>query len=1644
MLESSETVAVNNSCTERCAGHFCHLINALHPTRDLLCPKEENSACDLGQSVAAIENSFISNEKEAKRSQQRERAACILRRLLSPKEWAKLEENASILQLRIREKVDPIKFGFISNESIQLAQKEHRLALSQLREAEEALTSGKLVLEESQKVSCLPVETDIVEERAVVETTKVAGSAINNAIDESKVRVCGVCHTVYQLLDRARYLILDKRREKEGNDVNVLKRKDHCKVESDCRLDLEGPYMHQPHHLKTNLRAEASHIDSDAANIPIPNLLREFSNHEKELTSSKALAASGSHQDSLKFSTGSFMKILLCVEDDATSKKARRILEKKGFVVYSIKEPSAGNKVSKSHSFDACVVSDYPACREYFAEWLRVKRDFHFSGAQFPIISVSSDASTTETKTSGQSCFTWNPILGDETLLMVVMKAISSRFNGDSFGSGAARFRSRRIRCNGDSASLDAVSSSKRKKDVSKAPKKQASQNDCTFRGLFRYDESTVFPFIVMCGPGSSACSANDKPVQCAISNLIVCHDIFDTQERMEIFLRPLVSKNPRMQVLLWNYPGQAFTEFLDEEVLNNELHVSHLNALLRHLEQDETGHFDTGLPFYILGYGNGASIAVLYAATYGQPNLQGLLLVNGITFADPNFISVLQQCRDVFSCCSEARPDLPAYFYARYLFSSQYLNQVSASLALNLHTAVHNPISLKGRIRLCHGALRHIDIRPKMAKIKKPVVFVHGKNSAIVKPEHVRAFSDAYKGDRSICTTINSIVNEGLNDIVVFSIEGGHDLFQEKKKTLSSIIEQLLVGYYEHRGQSSRLVDIECNDLNRKIGRGASFSKSCSDKESRVNVASHQASIQFTETATYDDGVDRIDQGRAAKSKSTLEERRENHTRKTKRTDVSMVVEHPKHATFVRSFSRDQHNPSIIKPRSSSFKKAAPKYPEVQEFMRWRVRKNRDRLKKMHRSALCIQIIARCMIARSILLKLMMHKSSIVIQRSFRGREGRKMHWAKRRDIALAMLLQQVLRRFLSRSVAWRERKRRKVQLNLAKRWRGKTVRSAFRQLLIHTSRFATKIQCFYRFNTAKNVKNRLWIARFSCIVLQRVCRGYIGRCKAWREHRKYLFSKSHSSGIDLARQMLTECRHKATEIQTEILLLNSEKKSYENQIANTLNEVGNFEQGVQKIEKEMHDICMLDIEATNTLSVTSKDEAREQKMRLDNQFSETLARISDRRDEVRRLQGKLEENERLLHGKYDELRKLERKLVVMLDAQQIELNNIRRYQGKSEGLFERAHNFEKRHDESSATDVNALKATPSTGPSEKERQEAVQLMDSTEAMMKFGLMGVSMSYLSSLNLMRSMKKVYADGTTPAVTPFESSTISSHHENAGKTSNSISSTNWKVQDVLEWLSSLGLGQYGDAFRDGAVDGGLLVNLTNDDLLNTLGVEHKLHRKKILLSIEQLKVRNGVSSPSVALTAPLDDALDMSSINESGSVEKLEQINGPESLRSHISIEKKLSPRIIAPILDIEVVFSWVRHQKFETLQNALKHIPDKKYDEKCTRLQFVEGVGTVYVGAYDRIKFTMNKTDQHGNTMLHVAAQNGNIKLAALLIRKGCNPNHQNRQGNTPGHFAMAYQFYQFATWFFDEGGGNDLILNCLGLGAYDGIAPK
>ena len=70
--------------------------------------------------------------------------------------------------------------------------------------------------------------------------------------------------------------------------------------------------------------------------------------------------------------------------------------------------------------------------------------------------------------------------------------------------------------------------------------------------------------------------------------------------------------------MLLWNYPGQAFTEWRPEQLLNNEYIASCLNEVLGQVGSRGTNDFDTDRPFYIMGYGNGCSVSAFYGTCMG------------------------------------------------------------------------------------------------------------------------------------------------------------------------------------------------------------------------------------------------------------------------------------------------------------------------------------------------------------------------------------------------------------------------------------------------------------------------------------------------------------------------------------------------------------------------------------------------------------------------------------------------------------------------------------------------------------------------------------------------------------------------------------------------------------------------------------------------------------------------------------------------------------------------------------------------------------------------------------------------------------------------------------------------------------------
>ena len=71
------------------------------------------------------------------------------------------------------------------------------------------------------------------------------------------------------------------------------------------------------------------------------------------------------------------------------------------------------------------------------------------------------------------------------------------------------------------------------------------------------------------------------------------------------------------------------------------------------------------------------------------------------------------------------------------------------------------------------------------------------------------------------------------------------------------------------------------------------------------------------------------------------------------------------------------------------------------------------------------------------------------------------------------------------------------------------------------------------------------------------------------------------------------------------------------------------------------------------------------------------------------------------------------------------------------------------------------------------------------------------------------------------------------------------------MTDIRQWLSSINLVQYADAFEENAIEWELLEELTDDDL-RTIGVAALGHRKRMLIVISEFGPRIGDCDPTWA------------------------------------------------------------------------------------------------------------------------------------------------------------------------------------------------
>lgn len=80
--------------------------------------------------------------------------------------------------------------------------------------------------------------------------------------------------------------------------------------------------------------------------------------------------------------------------------------------------------------------------------------------------------------------------------------------------------------------------------------------------------------------------------------------------------------------------------------------------------------------------------------------------------------------------------------------------------------------------------------------------------------------------------------------------------------------------------------------------------------------------------------------------------------------------------------------------------------------------------------------------------------------------------------------------------------------------------------------------------------------------------------------------------------------------------------------------------------------------------------------------------------------------------------------------------------------------------------------------------------------------------------------------------------------------------------------------------------------------------------------------------------------------------------------------------------------------------------------------------------------------TDKFGNTVLHIACQNGHKRMIKVCLRWGANLNGQNNEGQTALHFLFNYHYQELGAYLISKG-ADDTICNHFGYNCYEQLRP-
>jgi len=701
------------------------------------------------------------------------------------------------------------------------------------------------------------------------------------------------------------------------------------------------------------------------------------------------------------------------------------------------------------------------------------------------------------------------------------------------------------------------------------------------------------------------------------------------------------------------------------------------------------------------------------------------------------------------------------------------------------------------------------------------------------------------------------------------------------------------------------------------------------------------------------------------------------------------------------------------------------------------------------------IQKIARGFIARSRVnkmreievLEMVLGGAVLTVQRHFRGFIGRKIAYARRRELA-ALMVQRVYRGHVGRRIA-QDQKERLERIRLM-------------------GQSATLIQCSWRMHKARKKYTQNKVHNVAASEIQRVYRGHLGRLKVARR-RKWEQTPAGHERVKLGLGMIEDAKvkfelqkneidalHKAQEkAEGRVSYIHAQLSDAENEISvleREMNEMDQIERDINAMthERELLQAGIMDAAGVGGKPLTyeediqrrmkgqprheikvaldaqqmrnkgkahalemqirlKRSEREKKKAELETEFAGVYQEIAVKKSSLKRLETAIADMEGTRLRKEREFAHLQRNLMELLSEQKFELDAI-----KARGL-----ELEVR----SATAASAAQATALRSKMHQEKSGA--LMEQTEEMMKFQFMSMSMNYFSNLHMLKNVRDLNADQTAAAVSGAalaanaataaaqaagvggtQPDGITGQLESMGMDAHRQYKTLQEKRDMLKFEKELELAVKAAAAEPFPSDTKLWNVQDVGRWLDTLNLtQYKQSFKEARIDGDFLmEIRKEDMEQVLGIDHPLHIQKILYARNKLRPLSQDE-----EEKKAAVEYERKTDMARVIP--DKDTVFSQARNGRLKRLEESL------------------------------RLGFPINDEDDQGNTLLLIAVQNLNRKMVEMLLARGASLNHKNLQGNTALHYAMSYDPSGTLGEYLIEKGADDSIENNNGLSPYDGI---